>query len=90
MNLAVIPFVDVNLHRYKNRKRLIKKQSATAFYNVVYAKDLLDKLSCTEKGFEKFEPEQLVSLVYLAGFENVKIKDVVNSQHVLKKIALFA
>ena len=41
-----------------------------AFYNVVYTKEWLDKLSYTEKGFKKYEPEELAEFGKAAGFEN--------------------
>lgn len=46
------------------------------FYNVLYTKEWLDKLSYTEKGFKKFEAEQLVQLGYEAGFQNVRVQEI--------------
>lgn len=51
-----------------------------AFYNVVYTKEWLDKLSYTKKGFKKFESEQLKDLGRLAGFEKVQIKNIVKGK----------
>lgn len=51
-----------------------------AFYNVVYTKEWLDKLSYTKKGFKKFESEQLRDLGRLAGFEKVQIKNIVKGK----------
>lgn len=55
-------------------------KSGAAFYNVVYTKEWLDKLSYTKKGFKKFEPEQLKDLGRLAGFEKVQIKNIVKGK----------
>ncbi|MGN0666247.1 MAG: class I SAM-dependent methyltransferase [Huintestinicola sp.] len=51
-----------------------------SFYNVVYTKEWLDKLSYTEKGFKKFEPEQLIELGRKAGFEKIEVKEIVNGK----------
>ena len=51
-----------------------------SFYNVVYTKEWLDKLSYTKKGFKKYEPEELIQLGRLAGFEKVEVKDIVKGK----------
>ena len=51
-----------------------------SFYNVVYTKEWLDKLSYTEKGFKKFGPDELISLGKSAGFENIQVKDIVKGK----------
>ena len=51
-----------------------------SFYNVVYTKEWLDKLSYTEKGFKKFEPDELASLGKAAGFEKVQVKEIVKGK----------
>lgn len=51
-----------------------------AFYNVVYTKEWLDKLSYTEKGFKKFGPEELVEFGRNAGFANIQVKDIVKGR----------
>lgn len=51
-----------------------------AFYNVVYTKEWLDKLSYTKKGFIKFEPEELVALGKQAGFEDIEVKQIVKGK----------
>ena len=51
-----------------------------AFYNVVYTKEWLDKLSYTEKGFKKYEPEELAEFGKAAGFENIQVKDIVKGK----------
>ena len=55
-------------------------KSGGSFYNVVYTKDWLDKLSYTEKGFKKFEPDELASLGKIAGFETIQVKDIVKGK----------
>lgn len=59
--------------------RRVLKPGAT-FYNVVYTKDWLDKLSYTKNGFKKFEPEELISLGKEAGFAEVSIKEIVKGK----------
>ena len=56
-------------------KRVLKDNGT--FYNVVYTKEWLDKLSYTKKGFQKFEPESLVDMGYKVGFKNVTVQDIV-------------
>lgn len=51
-----------------------------SFYNVVYTKEWLDKLSYTEKGFKKFGPEELLAFGRTAGFENIQVKDIVKGR----------
>ena len=55
-------------------------KSGGSFYNVVYTKEWLDKLSYTEKGFKKFEPDELASLGRTAGFEKIKVEDIVKGK----------
>ncbi|MCL4101269.1 class I SAM-dependent methyltransferase [Fibrobacter sp. HC4] len=50
------------------------------FYNVVYTKEWLDKLSYTKKRFKKFEPEDLISLGSNANFEKVTVKEIVKGK----------
>lgn len=59
-------------------RRVLKP--GAAFYNVVYTKEWLDKLSYTRKGFKKFDPEQLMDLGRQAGFENIQVKDIVKGK----------
>ena len=51
-----------------------------SFYNVVYTKEWLDKLSYTEKGFKKFGPEELTEFGRNAGFKNIQVKDIVKGR----------
>lgn len=57
----------------------VLKHGAT-FYNVVYTKDWLDKLSYTKTGFQKFEAQDLVDFGKEAGFDDVTVKDVVKGK----------
>lgn len=41
----------------KSLRKAIILPICICFYNVVYTKEWMDKLSYTEKGFQKFEPE---------------------------------
>lgn len=52
----------------------------SSFYNVVYTKEWLDKLSYTEKGFKKFDPEQLANFGREAGYTNIEVKDIVKGK----------
>ncbi len=55
-------------------------KAGSSFYNVAYTKDWLNKLSYTEKGFKKYEQEQLIEFGKKAGFEDVRIKDIVKGK----------
>lgn len=57
----------------------VLKPGAT-FYNVVYTKDWLDKLSYTKTGFQKFEPEELSALGKAAGFAEVTVNEIVKGK----------
>ena len=50
------------------------------FYNVVYTKAWLQKLSYTRTGFQFFEQEDFVRLGKEAGFVDVKICDIVKGK----------
>lgn len=47
---------------------------------MVYTKEWLDTLSYTEKGFKKFEPEQLKQLGYKAGFSHTEVQEIVRGK----------
>lgn len=51
-----------------------------SFYNVVYTKEWLDKLSYTNKGFKKFNPDELIALGNTCGFTRVEIKEIVKNK----------
>lgn len=46
------------------------------FYNAVYSREWLQKLSYTKKGFRFFEQEELLRLGKEAGFSEVTIRDI--------------
>ncbi|MCQ2960115.1 MAG: class I SAM-dependent methyltransferase [Bacteroidales bacterium] len=50
------------------------------FINVVYTKEWLDKLKYTEKGFKKFEPEELYSLGKQTGFSQVEVIEITKNK----------
>lgn len=51
-----------------------------SFYNIVYTKEFLDKLSYTKKGFRKFSPEELTELGRKSGFDNIEVRDIVKGK----------
>lgn len=51
-----------------------------SFYNIVYTKEFLDRLSYTKKGFRKFSPEELTEFGRKAGFENIEVIDIVKGK----------
>lgn len=55
-------------------------KDGASFYNVVYTKEWLDKLSYTEKGFKKYEAEQLAEFGKSAGFEKITVKEIVKGK----------
>jgi len=50
------------------------------FYNVVYTKEWLDKLSYTKKGFKKYDAKILEKLSREAGFSDVEVHDIVKGR----------
>lgn len=50
------------------------------FINAVYTKEWLTKTKMAEKGFKKFEPEELIQLGKQAGFENIKVINIVKDK----------
>ncbi len=52
----------------------------STFYNVVYSKEWLDKLSYTNTGFKKFELDDYIKLGEEAGFTNIKIEEIVKNK----------
>lgn len=50
------------------------------FINAVYTKEWLSKTKMAEKGFKKFEPEELIQLGKQAGFENIKVISIVKDK----------
>lgn len=51
-----------------------------SFYNIVYTKEFLDKLSYTKKGFRKFSPEELTELGRKSGFDNIEVRDIIKGK----------
>lgn len=62
-------------------RRVLKK--GKSFYNLIYTKEWLGKLSYTEKGFKKFEADELVELGKKAGFQRIRIKRLGNNYGLL-------
>lgn len=60
-------------------RRTLKKGSS--FYNVVYTKEFMDKISYTKKGFKKFGPEQYIEFGKQAGFEDITVKDIIKGKN---------
>ena len=59
-------------------RRVLK--SGGLFFNVLYAKEFLDRLAYTRAGFKKFAPEQLLEAGRLAGFDDIHVKDIVKGK----------
>lgn len=55
-------------------------KSGGIFYNAVYSKKWLQKLSYTKKGFKLFNNEDLISLGKKVGFSEISIKDISNGK----------
>ena len=55
-------------------------KSSGVFYNVVYTKEWLQKLSYTQKGFKFFEPEDFIKSGKQVGFTEVHIQDIVKGK----------
>ena len=51
-----------------------------SFYNVVYTKEWLQKLSYTKKGFKIFEENELIEMGKQAGFSEVTIHEIVKGK----------
>ena len=58
--------------------RMLKE--GASFYNVVYTKEWLDKLSYTKKGFKKYEPEQLIEFGKQAGFDDIEVREILKGE----------
>lgn len=50
------------------------------FYNTVYSKEWLQRLSYTRKGFKLFKKEDYIKLGKQAGFSEVLIKEIINGR----------
>lgn len=62
-------------------RRVLKK--GKSFYNLIYKKEWLGELSYTEKGFKKFDAEELIELGKEAGFEKSEVRDVVKGKSLM-------
>lgn len=62
-------------------RRVLKK--GKSFYNLIYTKEWFGKSSFTEKGFKKFEVDELVELGKEAGFEKAEVRDVVKGKSLM-------
>ncbi|MGN0632383.1 MAG: class I SAM-dependent methyltransferase [Oscillospiraceae bacterium] len=51
-----------------------------SFYNTVYTKEWMD-MSYTEKGFKKFNADELVKLGKEAGFEKTEVRDIIKGKN---------
>ncbi|MCQ2614069.1 MAG: class I SAM-dependent methyltransferase [Treponemataceae bacterium] len=50
------------------------------FVNAVYTKEWLSRTKMADKGFKKFEPDELVELGKQAGFENIEVTEIVKEK----------
>lgn len=62
-------------------RRVLKK--GKSFYNLIYTKEWFGKSSFTEKGFKKFEVDELVELGKEAGFEKTEVRDIVKGKSLM-------
>lgn len=62
-------------------RRVLKK--GKSFYNLIYTKEWFGESSFTEKGFKKFDADELVELGKEAGFEKVKVREVVKGKSLM-------
>ena len=77
-SINTVYFWSDTLKGLKEIRRTLK--NGCSFYNILYTKDFLDKVSYTKTGFKKFELEQLVELGKQAGYRNVKVKKFSNDK----------
>ena len=62
-------------------RRVLKKRKS--FYNLVYTKEWFGESSFTEKGFRKFDTDELLELGREAGFEKAEVRDVVKGKSLM-------
>lgn len=77
-SINTIYFWNNTLIGLKEIHRVLK--SGGTFYNVVYSKEWLKRLSYTKKGFKFFETDDYISLGYEAGFSEVLVKNIANGK----------
>lgn len=73
-SVNTIYFWEDTLKGLKEINRVLKE--GAIFYNAVYSKEWLEKLSYTQKGFHLFEKEEYIQLGKAAGFSEVVITDI--------------
>ena len=62
-------------------RRVLKK--GKSFYNLVYTKEWFGESSFTEKGFRKFDTDELFKLGREVGFEKAEVRDVVKGKSLM-------
>lgn len=78
-SINTIYFWDDTIKGLSEIKRVLKP--GKSFYNVVYTKEWLDKLSYTNEGFKKYEPEEFIDFGKKAGFNKIKVKNIVKGKN---------
>ncbi|MBQ2745043.1 MAG: class I SAM-dependent methyltransferase [Lachnospiraceae bacterium] len=74
VSINTIYFWNDTLKGLEEINRTLKANGS--FYNVVYTKEWLQKLSYTKVGFKFFEKEEFIRLGEEAGFTNVEIRNI--------------
>lgn len=74
ISVNTIYFWNAPLKGLAEVRRVLKKGGI--FYNAVYSKEWLQKLSYTKRGFRLFSKEELTDLGKEAGFSEVLVKDI--------------
>lgn len=62
-------------------KRVLRDNGT--FYNAVYTKEWMGKTSYTKEGFKLFEKDEYIELAKVAGFNDVKIVDIIEGTNFL-------
>ena len=62
-------------------RRILKP--GKSFYNVVYTKEWFGDSSFTEKGFNKYGPDELTDFGKKAGFEKMEVRDIVKGKSLM-------
>lgn len=81
--INTIYFWDDTLKGLSEIKRVLKDNGV--FYNAVYSKQFLGKLSYTRKGFKFFKKSDYIKLGRKAGFSSVEIKEIVSGKSYIIK-----
>lgn len=77
-SVNTIYFWNNTLKGLKEIYRILGEQGI--FFNVVYSKEWLRKLSYTKKGFQFFEKEDYINLGKQAGFSKVIVEEIINGK----------